>query len=200
MASITSWQWEIDGVVVSTSQNYTTGALSAGTHEVTLTVVDDAGDSASRTWVWEIHAAARSVATWLWTIGDDAHTGQVVGKTLLDAGFYTVGLRVTDSAGAESYRSIPYLIKVSGDQVTFSWNFGDGTAITTGRIVQHTYFWGGNFTVTLTATDFYGRQYVLQATVEILVYGVAITVTPLNGRAPLSARLSPRLFLTGVDG
>lgn len=42
-----------------------------------------------------------------------------------------------------------------GDALTYTWDFGDGTApvSTSSPAVSHTYLWGGSFTVTLTVSD-----------------------------------------------
>jgi LPXTG-motif cell wall-anchored protein len=40
-----------------------------------------------------------------------------------------------------------------GDSLSYSWNFGDGSAPLTGAVVNHTYAAGGPKTVTLTVTD-----------------------------------------------
>jgi PKD repeat protein len=41
-----------------------------------------------------------------------------------------------------------------GDPLTYTWNFGDGTTLTTSSpLAAHTYRWGGNFNVSLTVSD-----------------------------------------------
>jgi PKD repeat protein len=39
----------------------------------------------------------------------------------------------------------------------YSWNWGDGTALSTGATASHTYATPGNYTITLTATDSWNR-------------------------------------------
>ena len=45
-----------------------------------------------------------------------------------------------------------------GDVITYSWNWGDGTANTTGATGTHTYATPGTYTVTLTTTDGWGKS------------------------------------------
>ncbi|MEF8879474.1 MAG: PKD domain-containing protein [Candidatus Thermoplasmatota archaeon] len=42
---------------------------------------------------------------------------------------------------------------VEGDDITFTWDFGDNTSATTGEVVSHAYNETGSYTVTLTASD-----------------------------------------------
>jgi subtilisin family serine protease/subtilisin-like proprotein convertase family protein/PKD repeat protein len=42
----------------------------------------------------------------------------------------------------------------NGDTLIYAWDFGDGNNVTTGSpTIDHTYLWGGTFTVNLTVTD-----------------------------------------------
>ncbi len=198
MPSITSWRWTIDGVVVATTQAITVSGLAAGWHTVALAVEDDAGETAIRSWSFEVKQAPRQVTSYEWTIGEVSKTGQVVTQNFENGGFYSVGLRMRDSAGAESYREIPYLVKVSGEYVFFEWDFGDGSTAT-GEVVEHQYTYGGNFVVTMRATDFWGRQVSVSATVTVEVWGVASSAQPLSGRVPLTVAFSPKTFLAGVN-
>ncbi len=46
----------------------------------------------------------------------------------------------------------------TGDTFTYSWNWGDGTALSTGATPSaHTYAAAGNYTITLTTTDGWGK-------------------------------------------
>lgn len=65
-----------------------------------------------------------------------------------------------------------------GDQLTYSWNFGDGTT-GTGKIVTHTYAAGTNsFTATLTVRDPLGATGSTQLTVAPSNRSPQLTVTP----------------------
>ena len=66
-----------------------------------------------------------------------------------------------------------------GDLVTYSWNFGDGTALGTGTAPAHTYALAGTYPVTMTATDGWGRSASISKVLDETepVTNVAPTVT-----------------------
>ena len=53
-----------------------------------------------------------------------------------------------------------------GDLITYSWNWGDGSALGTGPALSHTYALAGIYTVTMTATDGWGRAATLSKVVD----------------------------------
>lgn len=61
-------------------------------------------------------------------------------------------------------------------QVTYSWNFGDGTPVGGGKIVKHTFVAKGNYSVTLTITPSKGKAKVEGGTVTKTV-SVAASAT-----------------------
>ena len=73
----------------------------------------------------------------------------------------------------------------SGQITAYSWNWGDGTAATTGSTVQHTFASAGTYVVTLTVTDNAGAT--ASATVSVPVAAVnqapvaVASVTPGSG-------------------
>lgn len=62
--------------------------------------------------------------------------------------------------------------------VSYSWNFGDGTAIVTGMTVSHTYEAAGTYNVILTVTDSNGN--IAYASVTITVSEVSIPTAVIN--------------------
>lgn len=74
-----------------------------------------------------------------------------------------------------------------------SWNFGDGTSITTNNgSVQHTYTRPGNYNVTLSATNAFGCTQTLTKSsfINIAVPTIVISGTSITGCAPVNASLT----------
>lgn len=74
-----------------------------------------------------------------------------------------------------------------------SWNFGDGTSITTNNgSVQHTYTRPGNYNVTLSATNAFGCTQTLTKSsfINIAVPTIVISGTNITGCAPVNASLT----------
>lgn len=71
-----------------------------------------------------------------------------------------------------------------GTTVTFTWDFGDGTAAT-GAVVTHAYADDGTYDVTLTATDGDGISRVVgtSATVENVTPGIVSLTGPVDPRS-----------------
>ncbi|OWW27408.1 hypothetical protein B4Q04_07075 [Zobellia sp. OII3] len=73
--------------------------------------------------------------------------------------------------------------------VSYTWNFGDGTANGSGALVEHTFTNAGSFDVTLTVADEEGEVGVDVVTIVVEAANEApeavATATPLNGEAPL---------------
>ena len=55
----------------------------------------------------------------------------------------------------------------TGDVISYSWNWGDGTAATTGAGSSHVYATPGTYTITLTATDGWGKAATTTRTVTL---------------------------------
>lgn len=65
----------------------------------------------------------------------------------------------------------------TGDTITYSWNWGDGTTPSTGASPSaHTYAAAGNYTITLTATDGWGKSASVTKNVSL--------AEPANNTAP----------------
>ena len=61
--------------------------------------------------------------------------------------------------------------------VSYSWNFGDGTAIGTGMTISHTYTAAGTYIVVLTVTDSNGNKGYDSETIKVNAAGVPSTIT-----------------------
>ena len=124
-----------------------------------------------------------TIVSYAWDFGDGAtETGVTATHTYADNGTYIVTLAVTDDKGATGTGSTsatvanvtptasaggPYSgtkgmpITFTGsavdpgslDTLSFSWDFGDGSAPASGATVTHTYAAAGSFVATLTVTD-----------------------------------------------
>ena len=123
--------------------------------------------------------------------------------TFADDGVYPVGLSVTDEAGFSSIYSTlitvvntpPYDVVITeagelmegdevtftgsaldlgDDQLTYSWDFGDGAAAE-GETVTHTYADAGDFTVVLTVTDDDGAEATNEKGVKITPIGTGVS-------------------------
>jgi PKD repeat protein len=136
--------------------------------------------------------------SWNFGDGTAAVTGTLTpSHTYAAAGTYTATLTVTDSAGKSSQASTtatladvapsasaggPYAaapgasitfagtasVPDSTDTLSYSWNFGDGTAPATGSLnPSHSYASAGSYTVTLTVTDQEGAATSATATVTV---------------------------------
>ena len=144
--TIVSHSWNFgDGTAVSTSANPNHAYTSAGTFTITLTVTDNDGATNSTTTVATISGA-----------GNLAPTANANGP--YNAAINT-GIAFSSNGSADSDGSI----------ASYSWNFGDGSAVNTSANPNHTYATVGNFTATLTVTDNEGAT--ATSTAAVLVTG-----------------------------
>jgi len=169
--SITSYSWNWgDGTSNSTGRNVTHTFLSGGSFNVTLTVTNDRGLSAS---------ASQNIGV----STDDPFTGDWISSPPLDVGA-VVGQQVIFNADAVETSA--------GHQVTkLNWNFGDGdtTQPTTGYLVTHTFARSGTYSIVLSVTDDLGRKKVFAAkTIQIGSGNPIPSFTPLvaTGGVPVT--------------
>jgi large repetitive protein len=122
-----SWNWGDGTALVLGSPPAAHRYALAGTYTVTLITTDGWGKAASTT-----RTVTRTEPT-----GNRAPT----------ATFTTIctGLICTTNSNGTT--------DLDGDQITYSWNFGDGTALSTAASPPHTYTTAGTYTITLTVTD-----------------------------------------------
>ena len=121
-----AWDWG-DGTPLGTGATPVAHRYAAaGTYIITLTATDGWGKAASTTrTVTRTEPADNAPPTAAFTISCTARV-------------------CTTTNGATD---------PNGDQMTYSWSWGDGTALGTTAAPAHTYTAAGSYTVTLTATD-----------------------------------------------
>jgi gliding motility-associated-like protein len=130
----------------------------------------------------DLSTSIAGITTWAWNFGDGGTSNQQnPSHTYQNPGTYTVTLTVTDGNGCTDVEVQASVITVIGPTVDFvadtlvgcdslfvsftdlsvptapitawSWNFGDGSPVSTLQNPTHTYFATGNYTVSLTVTD-----------------------------------------------
>ena len=156
--------------------------------------------------------------SWSWDFGDGGSSVQASpSHTFVAEGSYDVTLTVTNSAGSDSVIrtlvvSAPVPVPVasftaSADSgvapllvdftdtstnapTSWSWNFGDGTALVTTQNPSHTFNAGGVFSVRLTATNAGGSDtsavFTVTVTTPVVAPVASFTRSPGSGLAPLS--------------
>ena len=99
-----------------------------------------------------------------------------VAITVSDAAI--VGLTASNSSPTIVHNPTVFTATASGDNIVYTWNFGDGSAPTIGSVVTHTYSRLGTFTAVVTATN--GNNSVTATT--------PVTIHPLRVFMPLVMR------------
>ncbi|GAB5491414.1 MAG: hypothetical protein Phog2KO_16290 [Phototrophicaceae bacterium] len=146
---VTSWLWDFGDGRSSTEQNPVITYSDAGTYLVTLTSTGDGGSTTTQ-------AVTISVETPL-----EAPT----------AGF----IASTESGPADL--SVDFTNQSNGSQLSYTWDFGDGTDNSTDQNPSHIYTVSGNYTVTLTVIDPQGQSD--SATLPINVSEEVVIAPPL---------------------
>ncbi|MFZ0325164.1 MAG: PKD domain-containing protein, partial [Actinomycetes bacterium] len=125
---------------------------------------------------------------WNWGDGSPAGVGPTAPHIFAAPGTYVVTMTATDGWGkfASTQRTVvlsepagntaptasftatctklacqvnsALTVDPQGDQIRYSWNWGDGTAVATTAYPAHTYAVGGTYTITLTATDGWNKS------------------------------------------
>jgi len=168
--SIVAYEWDFgDGSPVSSAANPSHLYGAEGEYTATLTVTDDDGVSATASLL--IDVGPPNVTPTVVAAADPAF-----GKVPLDVDFSSAGT-----------------VDPDGSIVSYSWNFGDGSPLSTEADPSHTYTSVGSFTATLTVTDDDGATATLPVAIDVLANVAPTAVasaTPDAGKEPLEVSLS----------
>ena len=156
----TSWAWDFqnDGTADSTAQNPTFTYSSTGTYSVKLTATNAAGSNSN----------TRS---------------NLISVVVFPTAAFTQD-RVGGGAGGAGL-TVQFTDQSTGNPTGWSWNFGDGSAVSTSQNPSHTYTTGGSFTVALTVTNVTGSNTVTK-TALINTIKAAFGLSPTTGMRPLA--------------
>jgi len=143
------WDWTSDGVVDAYGPTPVHTYASEGTYNVTLTIVDDEGETNTTS---TAHSHGINVPPPI----------PVSGNVPPDSNFsWSVNPNVNGTIDFTSNVSDP-----DGEIVSYEWNFGDGTS-STSQNPSHTYDTSGTYTVTLIVTDDNGETSTREINVEV---------------------------------
>ncbi|MBI1228398.1 MAG: PKD domain-containing protein [Bacteroidetes bacterium] len=164
-------------VVIATSapQAFFSAEPTTGCAPLTVTFTNESSAN-SETFAWSFPGGLPATST-------EMNPTVTYGAT----GSYAVSLTATNSLGSDTYGQIGYIVvsgvptpafttaanfnvvaftNTSTNATSYEWDFGDGSATSTEANPTHTYANGGQYTVTLTATNDCGSKTV---TIEITV-------------------------------
>ncbi|MDX2109157.1 MAG: PKD domain-containing protein [Verrucomicrobiota bacterium] len=181
---IWKYDWNFGNGATSTVLAPTVTYTAAQDYSITLKVTDNAGQTNSSTHNMTVKANALPVPVF-------------TGPELLDESSSTYGgfRGEWDASGSTDDRGI----------YVYAWNFGDGTAVRTGKTTVHTYAAAGEYDLTLTITDF-GKQtasLTKKITVQNNLPPVASFVTspePIEGAFPATLDASGSTDDTRIAG
>ncbi len=182
---ITQYSWNFgDNSGTQKVRNISHAFQANGTYEITLTVTDEAGASATKT---------RKVS-----VGDVSKTpvSNIVTTPELVKG------KVTGTAPFTVKFDASKTIDLNNDIVDYAWDFNnDGTPDKFGESATNIFPDKGTYTVSLTVTDSQDNQIKSQVIVEVTAPGLQakINVTPITGVVPLTVKFDASAS-TYLDG
>jgi PKD repeat protein len=157
VGTITTYSWNFGDGAAATGPNPTHTYIARGSYQVTLTVTNDAGQTAT---------ATKTIAI------DNPPTAA-----------FTPSATVTTPGTQLSFDGTQSTPGAGGTIADYRWNFGDGTTADTGTTptATHAYTAPGTYTITLTTTDDLG---VTAAATRVVTVAVPPVVTPTPAPAP----------------
>ena len=153
-----------DGTATSTTTNPAHTFAANTSYTVTLTVTDAWGDAATTTRVISFAEPATNAAP-----------VPVIGMPVC-----TARTCVFSSAGT---------VDPDGDPFTYSWNFGDGSAVNTTANPSRTYTADNTYTVTLTVTDGWGKAGIATRVVTIAEPATNVAPVPVINAPSCAGRV-----------
>lgn len=171
-ATIATRAWRLDGVAQPNGATLAANFTSPGAHLVQLTVTDNTGLSSSATATVTATSATNQVPT------AAAAANPASGPVPLSVTFSSAGSSDPDS----------------GQTLSFAWDFGDGSAVSTQANPSHTFNAAGVYDVVLTVTDNGTPAATATTWVRVTVTGnsppdlSSASALPTSGNAPLSVQ------------
>jgi PKD repeat protein len=175
--SPTSWSWTFGDGSTSTSQSPSHTYSTAGTYPVSETVTNSAGSN----------TYTATVTISITTPVSKSSTATTTSPTA----YFTS----TQSGLTATFRDAS-----TGGPTSYSWSFGDGSAISTTKSPSHTYSTAGTYTVTETVTNSAGSN-TCSATVTVAISAsVTSPSTATNSPSAKYTATSSGLTATFTDG
>lgn len=172
-ADIVTRAWRLDGAAQPNGSTFSPSFAAPGAHVVQLTVTDSTGLSSSASTTVTATSATNQVPTAVATATPTS------GPVPLSVAFSSAGSSDPDS----------------GQSLSFSWSFADGSAASTQANPTHVFSAAGVYDVLLTVTDDGTPAATATVAVQVTVTGnsppdlSAASVLPSSGSAPLSVQL-----------
>ena len=150
------WDFDADGTTDATNAVAEYTYLEPGTYDVSLTVVDDSGNSDTITLQIEV-------------LGEAGDTTQPISISTFQPPIADFAFMPASSITGETVQFDGTLsIDFDGDIVSYAWDFdGDGTTDATGPIATYVFREPGTFNVSLTVTDDSGNTDTVSVSIEI---------------------------------